>query len=136
MLNLFAATSPINYAKCGQLYLQLMTERLFHGFTSNFKIKDFIVLGEPISFGLIYGQIRLLTIMRPIKSLGGLTRERGMNKSPLNIWISTLYHCAATKQSMRKITKTVHQTSEQHVELGRSRRAKEYQDLQKLYSWL
>ena len=85
MLNLFAATSPINYAKCGQLYLQLMTERLFHGFTSNFKIKDFIVLGEPISFGLIYGQIRLLTIMRPIKSLGGLTRERGMNKSTLDI---------------------------------------------------
>ena len=136
MLNLFAATSPINYAKCGQLYLQLMTERLFHGFTSNFKIKDFIVLGEPINFGLIYGQIRLLTIMRPIKSLGGLTRERGMNKSTLDIWISTLYHCAATKHSMRKITKTVHHTSEQQVELGRSRRAKEYQDLQKLYSWL
>ena len=74
--------------------------------------------------------------MPPIKSLGGLTRERGINKSTLNIWISTLYHCAATRQSMRKITKTVRQTSEQHVELGRSRRAKEYQDLQKLHSWL
>ena len=68
------------------------------------------------------------TMMRSIKSLG-LTRGAGMDESTQNIWISTLHHCAAIKQSMQRTTKTVRQTSEQHVELGKSKRAKDNQDL-------
>ena len=59
--------------------------------------------------------------MRSIKSLGGLTRGRGMDKSTQNIWISTLHDYTAI---------------EQHVELGKSRHVQDNQDLQKLYSWL
>ena len=76
------------------------------------------------------------TMMHFIKSLGGLTRGRGMDESTQNIWISTLHHCTAIERSMRKITKTVYQTSEHHVELGKSRSTKDNQNLQKLYSRL
>ena len=59
MLNIFAKTGHINYAKSGRLYLQLMIdlEKDFPWLYQQFQEKGFILLGEPISFGLVYGQI-------------------------------------------------------------------------------
>ena len=59
MLNIFAKTGHINYAKSGRLYLQLMIdlEKDFPWLYQQFQEKGFILLGEPISFGLVYEQI-------------------------------------------------------------------------------
>ena len=51
------------------------------------------------------------TMMRSIKSLGGLTRGREMDESRWKIWISTLHSCAAAEETMRQVTKTTRQNS-------------------------
>ena len=140
MLNLFAATDHINCAKGGRLYLQLMIdlENDFPWLYQQLQEKEFHCVRRTGKFWAdLWTDLTIeLTMMRSIKSLGGLTRGRRMDESTRNIWISKLRHCAAIEQNMRKITKTAHQTSEQHVQLGKSRREKDHQDLQKLYSWL
>ena len=75
-------------------------------------------------------------MMHSIKRLGGFARKSEMDESTRNILINTLYQCAAIEQSMQKITKTVHQTSEKQVESGKSKGVKDNADPQKLYSWL
>ena len=76
------------------------------------------------------------TMMRSIKSLGGLTRGRGMNESVRNLWVATLHSCGEIEQTMRTVTETNRQTSEQHVELGVSRSRRDHADLMKVYEWL
>ena len=73
-------------------------------------------------------------MMHSIKRLGGFARKSEMDESTRNILISTLHQCAAIEQSIQKITKAVHQTSEKQVELGKSKRVKDNPDIQKLYS--
>ena len=75
-------------------------------------------------------------MMRSIKSLGELTGERGMDESTWNIWISTLHNFTAVEETMRQVTKTTRQNSQQHVELGPSRRMRDFEDLIKFYTWL
>ena len=76
------------------------------------------------------------TMMRSMKSLGGLTRGRGMSESVRNLWVSTLHSCGSVDQAMRQITNTARQSSEQHVELGVSRRNKDYRDFMMYFRWL
>ena len=57
ILNLFAATGHINYAKSAKLYLQKMAdfETEYSWLYQQFKTKDSIVFVEQTSFGLDYG---------------------------------------------------------------------------------
>ena len=48
----------------------------------------------------------------------------------------TLHNCAGVEETMRQVTKTTRQNSEQHVELGQSRRMRDFEDLIKFYTWL
>ena len=59
-----------------------------------------------------------------------------MDESTRNIWISTLHNCAAVEETMHQVTKTTRQNSKQHVELGQSRRMRDFEDLIKFYTWL
>ena len=74
--------------------------------------------------------------MRSIKSLGDLTRGRGMIESVRNLWVATLHSCGEIEQTIRTVTETNRQTSEQHVELGVSRCRRDHADLMKVYEWL
>ena len=88
MLNIFAKTGHINYAKSGRLYLQLMIdlEKDFPWLYQQFQEKGFILLGETDKFwaGLWTDLTTEQTIMRSIKNLG-LARVRGMDESTRNI---------------------------------------------------
>ena len=59
-----------------------------------------------------------------------------MSDSVRNLWVSTLHQCAAVHQSMVSVTKTIHQTSEQHVELGVSRKKRDFEDFMKVCAWV
>ena len=70
--------------------------------------------------------------MRALKSRGGLTRGRGFTESVELTWVYTMHRCASINQAMCNLTGLHHQTSEQHVEMGRSRVRRDMQDQQKI----
>ena len=140
LLNFLAVTGHINYPKSGRLYLQrlLDLEINYPWSYHQFNEKGFHCIRRRDKFwaGLWTDLVIEQTMMRSIKSLGGLTKQRGMDESTRNIWMSTLHNCAAVEETMRQVTKTTRQNSEQHVELGQSRRMRDFEDLIKLYTWL
>ena len=46
-----------------------------------------------------------------------------------------MHHCAAVYNQITMITEMKHETSEQHIELGRSRNIKDFKDLLKISNW-
>jgi hypothetical protein len=82
MLNLFAATGHINYAKCARLYLQMMLhlpethpwlpEQFSKG---NHAVRRSDRYWAGLSTDLVIEQV----MMRAVKSRGGLTHGRGMS---------------------------------------------------------
>ena len=75
-------------------------------------------------------------MMKSIKSRGGLTRSRGMTDSVRHQWVYTNHACAAIHDAMTKITSLSLLSSEQHVEVGKTRKEHDYNDLLTLYDWL
>ena len=75
------------------------------------------------------------TMMQSVKSRGGLTSGRGMTESVRLYWVSTMHHFASVHQAMSAVTKTLIQTSEQHVEIGNSRMRRDADDSQKVCNW-
>ena len=73
--------------------------------------------------------------MRSLKSRGDLTRGRVVAESARLIWLKTIHHCAEIRNSMSSLIRLLHVTSEQHVELGASRKRRDKIDLQKIISW-
>ena len=73
--------------------------------------------------------------MRSIKSRGGLTRGRGVTETVRLQWIYSLHKCAGVHDAMTTITNLKHKTSDQHVELGISRRKRDFEDLNRIQEW-
>lgn len=76
------------------------------------------------------------TLMRSIKSRGGLTRGRGMKESTRNLWVLSINHTAAVHEAMNHFSHSTIKTSEQHVDLGPSRMKRDASDWIKFYDWL
>ena len=139
MLNLFAATGQINYAKSSRLYLQLMRELLtdhpwlHHCFTE----QGFHTVRRSSRYwaGLWTDLIIEQVMMRSIKSRGGLTRGRGITETVCLQWIYSMHKCAGVHDAMTTITNLKHRTSEQHIEFGTSRSKHDYEDLRKIQKW-
>lgn len=139
MLNLFAATGHINYAKSARVYLQLMLELpnnnpwLYHCFQE----QGFHTVRRSNRFWA--GLWTDLTIeqvkMRSIKSRG-LTRGRGITETVRLQWIYSMHNCAAVHDAMTSLTDIKHKTSEQHMELGTSRSNRDFADLHTIQGWL
>lgn len=75
------------------------------------------------------------TMMRSLKSLGGLTRGQGIGENTRNLWVATLHSCAKVENRMCSVNNTSYQSSEQHKELDRSRCQRDYEDLLKFHDW-
>ena len=139
MLNLFAATGHINYAKSARLYLQLMLELpLSHPWLyENISTKGFHFIRRSDKFwsGLWPDIIIEQVLMRSVKSRGGLTRGRGMSESVCMLWIRSMHYCGSLHQSLSTLTDHTHSTSDQHAELGHSRMKRDHDDLQKVSDW-
>lgn len=73
--------------------------------------------------------------MRSLKSRGGITRGRGVKESVRTIWTNSMHQCASVHLAMSALTGQHHKTSEQHIELGKSRIKRDNEDLEKLFDW-
>ena len=139
MINLFAATGHVNYAKSARLYLQLMqdlpTEHPWlyqcfveHGFH--------IVRRSSIQWAGLWTDLTIEQVMmRSIKSRGGLTRGRGITESVRLQWIYSMHKYAGIHDAMTQLTNLTLNASEQHVELGPSRSQRDFKDLALVQEW-
>ena len=60
-------------------------------------------------------------MMRSIKSRGGLTQGWGFTDTVRLLWLHNAHMCGEVHNEMATLTDHQHQTSEQHIELGKSR---------------
>lgn len=139
MLNLFAATGHINYAKSSRLYLQQM-----HNLPTDhpslyqcFEQQGFHAVRRSSRYwaGLWTDLVIEQMMMRSIKSRGGLTRGRGMTEFIRLQWVYSLHKCAGIHNAMTTATNLKHKTSDQHIELGISRCKRDFEDLSKIQVW-
>ena len=70
--------------------------------------------------------------MRSIKSMGGLTRGRGLSQNVRDTWTMTAHHVASIHQGMTEITGSLFTTSDQHVEESKARVSRDYMDGEKI----
>ena len=128
MLNLFAATNHMNYAKCARLYLQSM---------------QYLQSNHKWLFDLYFHWVRRTgrfwvdlwpalvieqRMMRALKSRGGLTQGRFMAESTRDLWVGTMHECASVHYAMCEVIRQ-HATSEQHVRCGKSSQTRNAFDL-------
>ena len=107
MLNIFAATGHINYAKSSCLYLQQMLQLpidhswLYHCFVE----QGFHVCRSSRFWSGLWTDLAIEQVMmRSIKSRGGLMRGRGMTESVLLQRIYSMHKCAGIHNAMTTIT--------------------------------
>ena len=107
MLNLFAATGHIHYAKCGRLYLQKMLrlENEYPWVYSKF-MEGFHTVWRSDRFwaGLWTDLTIEQVMMRSIKSRDGLTKGRGVIESLRTTWIKTAHKCSSIYDAMTDLT--------------------------------
>eukprot|EP00111_Clytia_hemisphaerica_P013776 TCONS_00040538-protein len=139
MLNLLAATGHIHYARSARMYIQQMSELsskypyLFNKFSSGHHA---VRRSNRYWAGLWSDLVIEQTLMRSIKSRGGLTRGRGMEENVRQLWVSSMSYCAAVHDAMTSLTGVKAQSSDQHQEMGFSRIKTDFKDSLKFFCWL
>lgn len=68
------------------------------------------------------------TLMRTLKSNGGLTRGRGMGERQRLVWLLSIPASATAYQWMQSLTQTEFTTSEQHKDSSETRQEKDHKD--------
>ena len=58
--------------------------------------------------------------MQSVKSNGGLTRGRGVNKSPCQLSLGSMHRCADIHNAMSQLTGAYKKASKQHVDKSKS----------------
>ena len=126
MLNLFAATGHYHYAKCRRMYLQQMLElpSNYPSVYKFFKENDYHIIRRSNRYwaGLWSDLVIGLVMMKSIKSRGGLTRGSRMTESVRHQWVHANHACTAIHDAMTKIMNLSLLYSEQHVQIGKTRK--------------
>ena len=140
MTNLYAATGHINYAKSARIYLQLMVdlENTHPWLHQKFSEEGLFVVRRSDRFWAgLWPDLTIEQVMiRSLKSRGGLTRGSGFTESVRTLWIYSMHATAGYHDALSTLTKNQNKTSDQHQDLGKSRLQRDYNDLQKLITWL
>ena len=124
MANLFAATGHINYARCTRLYVQeIMNLPESHPWLYQQFLDGHHAIRRSDRFwaGLWSGLVIEQTLMRSLKSKGGLTRGRGFSGDVRKLWVWSINHSASVHEAMTNLSGIKVTTSDQHVEIGRKR---------------
>lgn len=140
MLNLFAATGHTNYAKSARLYLQQMSDLpntspwLYQQFSAGHfhSVRRSDRFWAGLSTDLVIEQ----TMMRAIKSRGGLTHGRGMSESVRLQWVSSMHKFGMVQCALTSLTGLDDSSDERaYADTGKSRRKRDQNDFTKLYQW-
>ena len=139
MLNLFAATGHLNYAKCARLHLQQMRNlKTSHPLVYKcFMEKGYHCVRRSDRYwaGLWTDLIIEQVMMRSLKTRGGITRGGGMTDSVRLVWVGSMHRRAGIHDAMSTLTNLKRHTSEQHVELTSSRRERDMKSMWKVLAW-
>ena len=107
MLNLFAATGHVHYAKSARMYLQQMLEleaNLPWVHTSFAEHGYHTVKRSDRFWAGIWTDLTIEQVMmRSIKSRGGLTRGRGVTESVRTMWVNTAHRCSHVHEAMTEL---------------------------------
>ena len=117
LLNLFAATCHIHYAKSARLYVQEMRKLTStHPWLHQKFVEGYHTVrrSERLWAGLWTDIVIEQVLMRSLKSRGGLTRGRGMTESVQQQWVYSMHACVALHDAMTSLTGKNHTTSHKH----------------------
>ncbi len=109
LLNVLAATGHIHYAKSARLYVQSMSElpEKYPWLYSKFLEGAHAVERTDHSFNGLWSDLVIeQTLMRSMKTRGGLTRGRGLTESVRNQWVFSLPTSIAIHDAMMARTDT------------------------------
>ena len=139
MLPYLAAAGHNSYTKSAYLYLQKMTSlhethpAVFDDFiTGHHVVRRSNRAWAGLSSDLTIEQ----TLMRRTNTTGGLTRGRGITEFQRAKWVLSMPACAEMSRAMQDVTATQRSTSDQHIEIGEVRSAKDASDLIAVTSFL
>ena len=141
MLPHFHAAGHIAYVKSAHLYTQQMLE-LPHKMPAEeyrqFTEKGFftIRLLERFWNGVFSDQTIEQSLMRLLKTSGGMTRGRGITDSTLTKWVHALPRCVPICNALENFTCVQSGTSEQHKDLRPSSERTDNTDLSLFLQWL
>ena len=130
-LPIFAAAGHANYLKSAYLYLQTMKELenenlfVFHKFSNGFHV---IRRSDQYWAGLGCDLVIEQSLMRSIKSTGGLTRGSGMTEHQRTLWTMSSHVSSTYNDAMQSFTHQTFTTSEQHKETTVSRMKRDHAD--------
>ncbi|KAI3379074.1 hypothetical protein SNEBB_002215 [Seison nebaliae] len=133
-LPIFAAAGHPNYLKSARLYLQKMraleddNPEVYQKFQSGLHVTR---RSNQYWAGLGTDLVIEQTLMRSLKSQGGLTRGSGMSEHQRAVWTMSATVSSAYNLAMEELTAKSYTTSEQHKELSTSRVNRDETDLQK-----
>ena len=127
MLNLFAATSHKNYAKCARLYLQEMEQlpEKYPWLHKQFMEGRHAISRTGNTWTSIWSDLCIeQTLMRAIKALGGLTRGRGFSECVQILWVLSMSCSTEIDAAMKEFT-GLDRLEVEHNELGFTRRERD-----------
>ena len=138
-LPVFAAAGHSNYLKSSRLYLQKMLAlendhpEIYQKFKSGFHV---IRRGNQYWTGLGSDLVIEQTLMRSLKSQGGLTHGSGMTEQQRAIWVMSSTVSSLYNLAMQEFTGNSYSSSEQHKEMLPSRTCRDEADYDKVASEL
>ncbi|CAJ1064633.1 hypothetical protein SNEBB_002215, partial [Xyrichtys novacula] len=133
-LLIFAAAGHTNYLKSAHLYLQKMhalkedNPEVHQKFQSGFHV---IRRRSQYWAGLGSDLVIEQTLMRSLKTPGGLTRGSGMSEHQRTVWAMSSTVSSAYNLAIQELTTRNYTTAEQHKELSTSRVTRDEADLGK-----
>lgn len=74
--------------------------------------------------------------MRSIKSVGGLTRGRGLTESTISKWVHCGPACVTIIDSIEKFCGVLVPSNDEHIDLRESRQKRDHLDTDKILDWL
>lgn len=139
MLPYFAAAGHNLYAKSAYIYLQKMQQlpeshpEIYACFLKGYHV---IRRSDRYWAGLSTDLVIEQVLMRSIKTVGGLTRGRGMTEIQRLVWLLSMPACADVSHSMQEFTGVSCNTSEQHKDSTQSRIKRDTEDTYKILNTL
>ena len=128
MINLFAATGHVHYAKSARLYLQEMCKlpEKFPLVYKQFSKKGLHSVHRSdrhwvgLSSDLVIEQV----LMWSVKTRGGIAWGRGITDSVQTIYVNRMHQCSMIHQATGSVTQIRHDSGKTHVEVAKSRKNK------------
>ena len=140
ILPYFAATGHNQYTKCVEVYLQDLVDLQ----TSNPEVYDMFEAGlfvvrrtDRFWAGLSKDLVIEQTLMRTMKSVGGLTHGRGvMEEKSRTKWLMSLPLCATVNEAIQELTGRVLATSDQHKDTTPARITRDCNDMTNILNFV